>query len=54
MNTLINSIYESKDEVRIELIDLMTDEVKTKKGLVLGDLSRVFIMINQMISDTNK
>ncbi|CAD8114319.1 unnamed protein product [Paramecium sonneborni] len=54
MQVLINSIYESTGDTRIELINLMQDDIKTKKVLVLGDLSRVFVMINQMLMDTNK
>ncbi|CAD8189260.1 unnamed protein product [Paramecium pentaurelia] len=54
MQVLINSIYESAGDTRIELINLMQDDIKAKKGIVLGDLSRIFIMINQMLIDTNK
>ena len=54
MNLFINSIYEAKGDVKIELVDLLGQDIKTQKGIVISDLSRLFIMIKCLLIESSQ
>ena len=49
VNALINSIYESSGDTQIELIDLLQELVTSTKHVVIGDLSRLFLLIRSLL-----
>lgn len=49
MNTLINSIYEANDESKVELVVLMREEIAAKQQVIIGDLRRVFVLVNGLL-----
>ncbi|KAM3132978.1 hypothetical protein pb186bvf_014974 [Paramecium bursaria] len=54
MNLFINSIYEAKGDVKIELVDLLGQDIQTQKGIVISDLSRLFIMIKCLLMESSQ
>ena len=48
---MIDSIYEAKDATKVELVELLAEEINDKQSVIIGDIRRIFIMINSLLEE---